>query len=296
METEIYQPDAQVGELKLWRPPDAVIAEAKQAADALQKIIEGSAIKPIQFGDKKHLLHEHWEILGHFYGYCTKIESAKYVEFPGNGRIITGFDASALLLVERTGAVVGRAESMCLDEEDNWGDVAEYEWQDTFNKQGDKVGRAKVEVGTKPKPLFQLKSMAQTRASAKAFRTKLAWVAVLAGYSPTPAQEMIGTPRSAKQADDLPTEIKRKTSPPSQPGTNGASQPSRPAANTRPAPKPQTDRTITEPKARRFYAIWKQSGKSRDQVTAYLREKFGIERDLDIPEARYNEACHWAQS
>ena len=33
--------------------------------------------------------------------------------------------------------------------------------------------------------------MAQTRAGAKAFRNRLAWVAVLAGYRPTPAEEMV---------------------------------------------------------------------------------------------------------
>ena len=40
------------------------------------------------------------------------------------------------------------------------------------------------------KPLFQLKSMAQTRACAKALRNVLAWVVVLAGYTPAPAEEM----------------------------------------------------------------------------------------------------------
>jgi len=40
--------------------------------------------------------------------------------------------------------------------------------------------------------------MAQTRAGAKAFRNRLAWVVVLAGYRPTPAEEMTeGTVSSA---------------------------------------------------------------------------------------------------
>jgi len=33
--------------------------------------------------------------------------------------------------------------------------------------------------------------MAQTRAGAKALRNVLAWVAVLAGYKPTPAEEIV---------------------------------------------------------------------------------------------------------
>jgi hypothetical protein len=39
-------------------------------------------------------------------------------------------------------------------------------------------------------PLYQLASMAQTRANAKVMRNVLSWVAVLAGYKPTPAEEM----------------------------------------------------------------------------------------------------------
>jgi len=34
--------------------------------------------------------------------------------------------------------------------------------------------------------------MAQTRAAAKAFRNRLAWIVVLAGYKPTPFEEMAG--------------------------------------------------------------------------------------------------------
>jgi hypothetical protein len=40
--------------------------------------------------------------------------------------------------------------------------------------------------------------MAQTRACAKALRNVLAWVVVLAGYAPTPAEEM----ESGEQMDD----------------------------------------------------------------------------------------------
>jgi hypothetical protein len=47
---------------------------------------------------------------------------------------------------------------------------------------------------TKPnwrnKPLFTLKSMAQTRAGGKALRQMLSWVVVLAGFKATPAEEM----------------------------------------------------------------------------------------------------------
>jgi len=44
------------------------------------------------------------------------------------------------------------------------------------------------------KPEFQLASMAQTRAAGKVLRLLLGWVVTLAGYEPTPAEEMIHEP------------------------------------------------------------------------------------------------------
>lgn len=283
----IYQADATIGEMKLWRAPDQVLAEAKQAADALQRVISGSNIKPVKFGDREHLRHEHWETLGHFYGYCTKIESTNYVEFGE----VAGYEATALLLNERTGAVVGRVDSMCLNDEDSWGEVAEYEWQDTFNSQGAKVGRSKVQVGMKAKPLFQLRSMAQTRASAKAFRTKLAWVAVLAGYAPTPAEEMNQETPSKVEAQPLPAKIERKEAPAKPPLTPEYPQ----ARATPPAPpRQQGGPIISDGQSRRFYALWKQAGKTRDQVSDYL-SSIGVTSDKEIPRGKYEAACMWAE-
>lgn len=292
---EIYQPDGAVHEMKLWRAPEDVIAEATQAAVALRKVIDGSPSKPQRFGDKEHLLHEHWETLGHFFGYCTKIERTSFVEFPdGKGDVTRGFEAVALLINERTGTIVGRVDAMCLDEEAQWGEVTEYGYEDTYTKTGVKVGRERVAVGTKSKPLFQLRSMAQTRASSKAYRMKLAWVAVLAGYDPTPAAEMTpDTARREPKREELPTEITRKADvPPAQPqsAARSVAEPKRPTAVAN-APVPR----ISEGQSRRFYAIYKQAGKTKAQVLDYLLDTFGIDDDRKIPEARYKEACAWAQ-
>lgn len=298
-QSEIYQPDAMVGQTKLWRAPAAVVAEAKEAADTLRAIIDGSDNKPVRFGDKEHLKHEHWEILGHFFGYCTKIEHTGPVEFEQeDGSKVSGFEASALLLNERTGLVVGRAEAMCLDNEEMWGEVAEYEYQDTFNREGRKVGRERVQIGTKAKPLFQLRSMAQTRASGKAFRHKLAWVAVLAGYSPTPEAEMTGVrTKQEPAADSLPTEIKRKPLTPDfakeAPAPRAAKPPQ--SVPSRAAAPARALEFISDGQSRRFYALWKQAGKTRSLVTNYLLETFGIDDDRKMPADRYEEACAWAQ-
>lgn len=58
------------------------------------------------------------------------------------------------------------------------------------------------ETNWRGKPLFQLRSMAQTRACAKALRNVLAFVPVLAGYEATPAEEMV-TMGSSKAAQDV---------------------------------------------------------------------------------------------
>lgn len=320
----IYQADAMVGELKLWKAPDQILAEAKQAADALQRVIEGSDLKPVSFGDKKHLRHEHWEILGHFYGYCTKIVSTEPVQFEDKDGIARGFLAVAELLNERTGAVVGRVESMCLDNEEMWGEVSDYEWQDVTiegQKQFEivngkqRVKRERIQTGTKPKPLFQLRSMAQTRASAKAFRHKLGWVVVLAGYSGTPAEEMTGRelPRNREpEKDSLPSEIKRKPLTPNYERKPVAvAKESRefasagPAQSTHGAPPThsngansptRTYKLITDGQARRFYAIWKQAGKTKAMVTEYLLETIGVDHDSKIPADRYKEVCAWAEA
>ena len=44
------------------------------------------------------------------------------------------------------------------------------------------------------KPEFQLMSMAQTRAAGKVLRLLLGWIVTLAGYEPTPAEEMVYEP------------------------------------------------------------------------------------------------------
>lgn len=291
---EIYQGDMQVGDLKLWRAPDQIVMEAQKAAQALRAVIDGSDNKPVRFGDKEHLKHEHWEILGHFWGYCTKIASTEPIEFTDDdGERVFGFLAAAELLNERTGMVVGRAEAMCLDNEEMWGEVAEYEWQETFTADNRPAGRQKVQVGTKPKAWFQLRSMAQTRASAKAFRHKLAWVAVMAGYKPTPADEMTGKERSKdKPADSLPTELKRK---PITPDFSREAPAPRAAKPPQSAPAPRAAEVISEGQSRRFYALWKTAGKTKALVTNYLLETFGIDDDRKMPADRYKEACAWAQ-
>lgn len=137
--------------------PAQVLQRAKEAAQALESVIKNKR-RPVIFNGEQYLEFEDWQTVARFYKLAVKIISTNVVEFGG----IKGFEARASVIDLETGAEVSSADSMCLQDEKNW----------SF------------------KPLFQLRSMAQTRACAKALRNVLAWVVVLAGFKPTPAEEM----------------------------------------------------------------------------------------------------------
>ena len=157
-ELELVAPQG-VTDLEISRPPAVVLQEAKKAADALRDVIANKK-RPVIFNGEQYLEFEDWQTIGRFYGVTVKIAATRPVNF---GDVI-GFEAEAIVLHTGSGREVSRAEAMCLNDERNW----------------------------KDKPLFQLRSMAQTRAGSKALRNVLAWVVVLAGYKPTPAEEMDG--------------------------------------------------------------------------------------------------------
>jgi HD-GYP domain-containing protein (c-di-GMP phosphodiesterase class II) len=141
------------------RAPEIVLQEAAKAAQALREVIERKPSKVVING-KTFLQFEDWQTLGRFYGVTAAARTTSYIE---QGRV-RGYECHAEAL-RADGQVISAAQAMCMDDESKWSD----------------------------KPLFQLRSMAQTRAQAKALRNVLAWVVVMAGYAPTPAEEMDGS-------------------------------------------------------------------------------------------------------
>lgn len=161
--------------------PATVIAEAKRAAEALIAQITSDPDHLVINGEI-YPAYEDWQLLGRFFNVSASVVSTKYVEYGD----VVGFEASAeaLLMVDGRTIRVSAGDGLCLNDE--------WKWQD--------------------KPLFQLKSMAQTRACVKALRNTLAWVVVLAGFKPTPAEEMesereqhvIAPPRRQSQEQQPP--------------------------------------------------------------------------------------------
>ena len=142
-------------ELKITTAPAEVLDQARQAARALTDVIKNKA-NPVRFRGETYLEFEDWQTVGRFYNVTAKVVDVQPIEV-GESH---GFRATADAM--RDGVAISSAVAMCLNDEANW----------------------------RGKPMAQLMSMAQTRASAKALRNVLAWVVVLAGYKPTPAEEM----------------------------------------------------------------------------------------------------------
>ena len=155
----------------IFKPPDAVLEEAHRSAAALHRVVS-SKKNPVIFKGEQYLEFEDWQTVAKFYGLCVRTQDAFPVEIFG----VRGAKARAEVIDLRTGQVVGGAEAYCMRDEENW----------------------------KEKPWFQLASMAQTRAGAKAFRNLLAWVVELAGYRGTPAEELPTPDESHNKNAELP--------------------------------------------------------------------------------------------
>jgi hypothetical protein len=138
--------------------PAKLLQDGKRAAEALIKVVKqnGWSVK-IQGND--YLCFEAWQTVAKFYGMTVKTVETQHVEYGG----VEGFESKSVV-IDSQGREVGGAEGLCMTDEGNW----------------------------KNKPLYAIKSMAQTRSGAKALRQVLSWVVVLAGYKATPVEEMDG--------------------------------------------------------------------------------------------------------
>lgn len=165
--------------LSVSRDPKAVLAEAHRAASALKEALDAKPKeKWVMMNGERYLEYEDWATVGKFYGITAKVVSTTPVEFGS----VRGFEARAAAFHIPTGQEISAADAMCLNDEERWSSRPKYEYRDG----------QRVKVGETPVPLFQLRSMAQTRACAKVLRNVLSWVVVLAGFKPTPAEEMTG--------------------------------------------------------------------------------------------------------
>lgn len=158
MGTEIV--DSKTGELSIFeeQSPKDLLLRAKGAAMALEEVIKSNSKAPMIFNGKRYLEYSHWQTIATFYHVTVATKEAEYVKIGET----EGFRARAEVIDQGTGLVVGTGDAYCMRDEVNW----------------------------KSKPLFQLASMAQTRAGCKALSNKYRYVAIVAGYDPTPGEEV----------------------------------------------------------------------------------------------------------
>lgn len=165
MSTEIILPNEQVQDLApadsptLWgtSDPTVVLERATAVSVALGKVVRENHLS-IRIGQKDHLMIEAWQLCGSMVGVFAVCTWTKSMERDGK---TFAWEAHAEA-VTRGGAVVGGAEAMCSREESTWKNRDEY----------------------------AIRSMAQTRAMSKALAAPLRFIAVLAGFAGTPAEEM----------------------------------------------------------------------------------------------------------
>jgi len=140
--------------------PAEVIARAQEQAKALMDIVEQQKLYAVIQG-KKYIMVEGWQLLAAFNGLSIVIEETKEIEKDDS----KGWEARCVIY-NSEGREVGAGEAQCMNNES----------KATWQKADD----------------YARRSMAQTRSISKACRTILSFVVVLAGYEPTPYEEMSG--------------------------------------------------------------------------------------------------------
>ena len=151
---------------------ETAIERGSALANQLKQII----LKQKLYADingKQFVTVEGWTTLGAMIGLFPVVEEVKREFYNGEVRYI-----ATVAIKNLNDQILGRAVGMCSSAE---------------------------KMGNKPrwKDEYAIMSMAQTRATSKAFRLVASWIVALAGFETTPAEEMIGV--QVEIVQDKPT-------------------------------------------------------------------------------------------
>jgi hypothetical protein len=171
--------------------PHDVIVQASSIAKELAKIVKENRLSRNIQG-REYVYVEGWSTMGAMLGVLPR-EVADLTKRNEDG----SYEATVELIRTTDGAIVGRASALVgMDETDRNG---------------------KTTWGSRPE--YARRSMAITRATGKAYRLGFSWIMGLAGYAPTPAEEMDGV------IDAEVVEVKQQSKPAPKPkpeeSTNG---------------------------------------------------------------------------
>jgi hypothetical protein len=207
--------------------PAEVVERATRTAQPLAKAVRDRKLS-VQISGREHVKVEGWALLGSMLGVFPYVVWTRKLENGWEARV----EARTL-----AGQAVGAAEAQCLRDEAMWS----YE---PVGKDGRKLP---------PRDDSALRSMAQTRATSKALRMPLGFVMQLAGFDPTPAEEMPRPSSSPHQAADAAV--------------------------------------ISDSQRRRLRAIQNKAQVTDERLRELVREIAGVDSSKDIPRDVYDYLC-----
>lgn len=173
---------------------------AALARDVARIVKENGLSKRFGQSAREHVFVEGWLTISRVNNEQPHAEVKGVLKDPESGHEVIHARA---WLTDADGKTVSEADGYCSSEEGNWAG----------------------------KPFYARASMAQTRAVAKAMRLRHAWVMVMAGFAPTPAEEMSEEILEAKATVKpvAPQPVKKAAPPPEPvvvPETEAAKSPS----------------------------------------------------------------------
>ncbi len=172
-DTEIIEvePTMRLGILPA-RTPHDVIVQATSIAKELAVIVKQNHLSR-QIQGREYVYVDGWSTMGAMLGVLPREVTELTRRFDDGS-----YEATVELIRINDGAIIGRASAFVgMDEKDRSG---------------------KLTWGSRPE--YARRSMAVTRATGKAFRLGFSWIMGLAGYAPTPAEEMEGIDSETTQS------------------------------------------------------------------------------------------------
>ena len=163
--------------------PAQKVAQATEWADALMGVVNAKKLY-LDVSGKRYLMVEAWELIGAFAGLRAETESVEPVK--EDDRVV-GYKAKVNLVETESG-------------ENRGGGAIAFCGMDEF------VVKGQSSTGAKHNSAM---SMAQTRATSKAFRLNFSYVASIGGYSATPAEEMVNLKEETEEEAEFWCDIHR---------------------------------------------------------------------------------------
>lgn len=157
--------------------PEEVISRASAIARSLAKIVSDQKLYSVISG-RRFVRVEGWTTMG---AMLSVLPRERLVVEHENG----DFEATVDLIRASDGAVIGGASAIVGADEPTWA----------------------------KRPRYARRSMALTRATGKAYRLGFSWIMTLAGYEPTPAEEMEGVVEGEVKAS-YPPQVPEDPAPP----------------------------------------------------------------------------------